>query len=504
MKRIKNKKALGIAALVGGLVAIGGTVAYYSDTMHFNNLFGIADYVVDYTENFESPENWAPCAETPKTITATNRGNTPIGVRIKLDQSWKSQSGENLPLTMNVDGEDLSIASINLDESNRDKWLFDGEYYYYYRALEPGETTESLLKSVTFNCKVNLVSDEITYTQTEDGIIGMSSQNEYLKSKFHLNVRVQSIQRNAMMSTWHGPAARFPEGWVISHEGWAPYSKYFTTSRIAPVVKIERVDSLPDYEVISKNTAPTDGVNYMVKLDDGTTDIKLYAWIEDNTLKFYTNAPVIMTNKDMNYAFEHYTNLTDISELGNWYWGETETLSDTFRGDKALTDISALSAIKDATITDVARIFSECNNLEDISVLSQWKTKIRGGINNYGMMAAFESTSISDVTPIKDWDVSEANDFAFTFANTKVTDTTPLENWDMHSAQRMQYMFSASNQKVSSINTSGLVNWDLSGMRAAARSDAFTKMFNKVVDSAPTTGSWSAGSWDSKGTFSWN
>jgi hypothetical protein len=211
-----------------------------------------------------------------------------------------------------------------------------------------------------------------------------------------------------------------------------------------------------------------------------------------------------MTNKDMNYAFEHYTNLTDISELGNWYWGETETLSDTFRGDKALTDISALSAIKDATITDVARIFSECNNLEDISVLSQWKTKIRGGINNYGMMAAFESTSISDVTPIKDWDVSEANDFAFTFANTKVTDTTPLENWDMHSAQRMQYMFSASNQKVSSINTSGLVNWDLSGMRAAARSDAFTKMFNKVVNSAPTTGSWSAGSWDSNGTFSWN
>lgn len=503
MKKIKNKKALGIAALVGGLAVIGGTFAYYADSMIFRNLFTTAEYIVDYTETFESPENWAPCAETPKTVTATNRGNIPVGVRIKIDEFWKSQSDEDLPLTVNVDGEDLHIAQINFDENNRDKWLFDGEYYYYYRELNPGETTESLLKSVTFNCAVNFVSEDITYTQTETGVIGMSHENEYLKSKYHLNVKVQTIQRNEQYKRWGGPSAKFPEGWIISHEGWAPYSKYFTTARVATVKKIARAPALPNYEVLPKNTEPSDGVNYVIRIDDGTTDLRLYAWIEDEELKLYSNAPLISTAEDMNYAFEHYTNLTDISELANWYWGDTKTVTAMFRGDTSLSDITPLTALKTATITDVARLFDECIALTDITPLGEWNVKIRGtdangGTNNVGLQAAFEKTSFTDVSPLAGWDVSEAKNMAYLFANSLVNDMTPLSTWDTGNVITMEKMFHSGQKRNASINTAGMVNWDISNVTS------FRQMFKDVVSSAPTTGSWENGTWDSSGTFTRN
>ncbi|MCQ2570829.1 MAG: BsaA family SipW-dependent biofilm matrix protein [Candidatus Saccharibacteria bacterium] len=193
MKEIKNKKTLIVMVAVLALAAVGGTIAYYADKMFFTNRFTAASFIMDYIETFDSPDNWSPCEETPKTIVATNRSNGPVSVRVKLSESWKGQNNENLPLTVNIDGQDSRIAIINLD--NTDKWTFDGEYYNYYRDLQPGETTESLMKSVTFNCNVNFVKEEITYVETETGTIGTSSENEYLRSKYHLTANIQANQK---------------------------------------------------------------------------------------------------------------------------------------------------------------------------------------------------------------------------------------------------------------------------------------------------------------------
>lgn len=192
MNKIKNKKTLFIMVATLALIAVGGTFAYYADRMIFANGFTTGSFVMDYVETFDSPDNWSPCAETAKTIVATNRSTMPVSVRVKLDESWKAQNNDNLPLTMNIDGKNEKIAIINFD--NTDKWTYDGEYYNYYRNLKPGETTESLIKSVTFNCDVNFVKEDITYVETETGTIGTSSENEYLKSKYHLNINIQATQ----------------------------------------------------------------------------------------------------------------------------------------------------------------------------------------------------------------------------------------------------------------------------------------------------------------------
>lgn len=204
MRKLQNKKALIAGIALFAVVAVGSTFAFLRDSVPFENAFKLGAYEVDYVENFGSPNNWQPCDVTPKSVTVKNKGSVAIGARIKYSENWKSSSGADLPLTIETDdGQELTLAIPKF--VNLDKWIYDGdEYYYYYKALEPGETSAPFMESVAFNCDVNLVRKEIQYTNTADGIVGQSTENEYLSSVYHLALNIQTIQRDAQSSAW-GP-----------------------------------------------------------------------------------------------------------------------------------------------------------------------------------------------------------------------------------------------------------------------------------------------------------
>ncbi len=200
---MKNKRVIGIIAGVAVLGAIGGTIAYYNDAMHFDNKFKVADYVVDYTEVFDSPDDWTPCTTTPKTLTVTNRGNSDVGVRISMEKEWKSLAGTNLPITYtNAQDQAVEIAHVTL--ANTSKWINGNDgYYYYYKALGPNETTESFMESVTLDCDMEYMDlDNVTYTTTATGIVGESNGTDYVNAKYHLKLNVSTIQRDAQQSQW--------------------------------------------------------------------------------------------------------------------------------------------------------------------------------------------------------------------------------------------------------------------------------------------------------------
>jgi len=91
MKRFKNKKSLAIAGVAVAILAIAGTIAYNQDSMFFANLFHVASDMSEFTEVFESPDNWSPCTETPKTAIATNKNSTPRYVRMKITEYWRTE-----------------------------------------------------------------------------------------------------------------------------------------------------------------------------------------------------------------------------------------------------------------------------------------------------------------------------------------------------------------------------------------------------------------------------
>ena len=193
---LRQKRALVVAGVSLVILTIAGTIAYHQDSMFFANIFRAKDDVVEFSETFDSPDDWQPCQEIPKTAVATNKNDTPRYVRMKINEYWRTKntqtptddhSTSDLALTWNDNGVEKHYAVINTQ--NDDSWELKSDGWYYYKTtLAKDESTLSLLKSVTFNCEVNTVG-EIRYSV--DGQAGESMPNEYAEANYHLYITFQ-------------------------------------------------------------------------------------------------------------------------------------------------------------------------------------------------------------------------------------------------------------------------------------------------------------------------
>lgn len=197
-KSIRQKKAFIIAGISVVTLGILGTIAYNMDALNFNNLFHLGDSVDEYTDIFTSPTGWVPCQEIDKTAVATNRNSNVRYARMKIDEYWRTEDTQtpstdhtttDLPLTWDDNGTTEEYGIINTQNDNDWELLEDG-WYYYKTPLQQNESTRSLLKSVTFNCKAKLVENG-TSTTTATGQSAESVPTAYAGSHFHVYVTMQ-------------------------------------------------------------------------------------------------------------------------------------------------------------------------------------------------------------------------------------------------------------------------------------------------------------------------
>ncbi len=198
-KTPKKKRRTIVAVSAIGLIAlVGGTLAVSSDWTSFLNNFNIADYRTEFIETFDSPEDWEPCDETPKTVIAKNNSNVNIKVRLSYEEYWRNKADtENLPLIK--DG--VQLAEIIFQNQN-DWELIDG-WYYYKNELEPGQQTNSLFKSVKLSCDANFGKENVC-SDTATGRVCQKPSDEYEESTYHLKITVQTMSADAAEYEW-GP-----------------------------------------------------------------------------------------------------------------------------------------------------------------------------------------------------------------------------------------------------------------------------------------------------------
>jgi len=192
---MKNKKALVAIGAGAAAALIGGSIAYYTTTVSFDNSFGISTYQSQSTESFTSPDDWKPCDVTPKEITVTNTGSLPIGVRIKFDDYWKDKNGNDLA---DLEENGVKLTSLNLKSGWADNWELRNGWYVYRTAVEPNASTGALLESVTLSCQANLTG---AIVWSNNGQTGETGDNAYAGAKYHVNATIQTIQYDAI-SEW--------------------------------------------------------------------------------------------------------------------------------------------------------------------------------------------------------------------------------------------------------------------------------------------------------------
>lgn len=144
------KRKILILSVLAILVAIlaANTLAYFTADTKAHNVIttGDVDIVLQEwadearTKKFESPVGVMPGAEVTKIVEVKNAGTGTAWVRVELDVTVWSES----------ERKSLSPDHVKLDINTTD-WTYDGEYYYYNKPLAPGETTEPLFTTVSFD-----------------------------------------------------------------------------------------------------------------------------------------------------------------------------------------------------------------------------------------------------------------------------------------------------------------------------------------------------------------
>ena len=96
---------------------------------------------------------------------AENAGTIPVYIRIKIEKTILYSEHEIAPGWENLISCNFAAENSTLSEEEQDLWVYHEGYYYYKRALAPGEKTTALFDKVLFapsmgnkfeNCAISL------------------------------------------------------------------------------------------------------------------------------------------------------------------------------------------------------------------------------------------------------------------------------------------------------------------------------------------------------------
>lgn len=158
----KNTKIAGAAGLAA-IMLVGGTFAYFNQTMKVENPFDTGKYDTKVTEDFkpQDGENWDPGAEVNKDVNVLNTGDYDVLVRVKFDEKWVNKDTdatvkENAGMDDSTSQDNATDGLVEKDGSvvaktlNKENWVYNGAdgYWYYNQNLKAGGETGTFLDAV--------------------------------------------------------------------------------------------------------------------------------------------------------------------------------------------------------------------------------------------------------------------------------------------------------------------------------------------------------------------
>ena len=158
---------LSVLVICVAILAAGSLAYFTADTKAHNVITsGGVDITLnewaneDRTEPFEDRTGVMPGAEVTKIVEVENTGSGSAWVRVQVvldvyDEEEKA----------------LDPRYVSLDFNDTDWTYFEG-YYYYNRALAPGETTEPLFTTVSFDAQMgNEYQNSTAYVEVHAGAV---------------------------------------------------------------------------------------------------------------------------------------------------------------------------------------------------------------------------------------------------------------------------------------------------------------------------------------------
>lgn len=185
---MKKWKTIALSTMLACLAIVAsGTLAYFTAQETAHNVItsgGVDIRLIEKADtgsglvDFKDVDGVMPGVTVSKIVQVENTGVSEAWVRVSLVKAFK--------LVDPAPGfqADPELLVLNIDTKN---WTEKGGYYYYNTALAPGEITEPLFTTVTFDPKMG---------------------NEYQNSKASIDVAAQAVQ-----TANNGDSALTAAGW---------------------------------------------------------------------------------------------------------------------------------------------------------------------------------------------------------------------------------------------------------------------------------------------------
>ena len=190
-RKTMNKKKIITACLVVALLAvfaIGGSLAYFTDTEEKDNTFTVGNVDIQLTEpnwvsagSVDAPEVYPgePLAKDP---TVTNNGANPCFVRIQV--TGLDCLGNAGMITYRTDYVDNKLG---------DNWVKGNDgYYYYNKVLEVGTTTDALFDQIVIPTGVT----------NDDAFASDSDSDTVERIEYSVNVKAEAVQAQGARASW--------------------------------------------------------------------------------------------------------------------------------------------------------------------------------------------------------------------------------------------------------------------------------------------------------------
>lgn len=187
MRRFGGQRLISLICLVVCCAALiaSGTLAFYSAEETAKNVMATGKLDIDLKEETDGGQPWPdggfenimPGMDVTKIVYGENTGTMDVWLRVKLAKTITPAEG--------VEAE-LNFEQITLDINTAD-WTEKDGYYYYNKALKPGEKSVPLFTNVHFGEKLG---------------------NEYMNARAEIEVRMQAVQASN-----NGDSALTASGW---------------------------------------------------------------------------------------------------------------------------------------------------------------------------------------------------------------------------------------------------------------------------------------------------
>lgn len=160
-----------------------------------------------------------------------------------------------------------------------------------------------------------------------------------------------------------------------------------------------------------------DGSEGLTEITDSNTQKK----VKTGTIYWWSESQNVYLNPDSSRMFYGLSYLTDIRGLSNLKTNYTNNMSYIFcvgSQNQKLKNFNALSNWNTENVTNLECAFAGYKNLESIEGLTNWNTsKVT---NMHGMIGGdidVMGSEIRDITPLKNWDVSNVVDMSYIFSD---------------------------------------------------------------------------------------